>query len=106
MPLRLPGGNGPGLHPAGETFVEPDIVPPGHRYQIAEPLVRDLVRNDYANSFLLIDRRVIFIDQHLDLAIGDEAGVLHGSRGKVRKGNVVQFPERIWNAEVAIEIAD
>src|SRR3546814_20762432 len=33
-----------GLHPARETFVEPQIVPPRHGDEVAEPLVRDLVR--------------------------------------------------------------
>src|SRR6202023_3499044 len=31
------------LHPAGEAFVEPEIIPPGHGDEITEPLVRHLV---------------------------------------------------------------
>jgi hypothetical protein len=27
-----------GLHPAGEAFIEPEIVPPGHGDEVAEPL--------------------------------------------------------------------
>mmetsp|Transcript_585 Transcript_585/g.1032 ORF Transcript_585/g.1032 Transcript_585/m.1032 type:complete len:328 (+) Transcript_585:960-1943(+) len=34
---------GPGLRPAGEPLVEPEVVPPGHGHQVAEPLVRQLV---------------------------------------------------------------
>ena len=44
-----PGGveviAGLGLHPAGEAFVKPQVVPPRHRHQIAEPLVRGFVRD-------------------------------------------------------------
>src|SRR5205823_1993325 len=29
-----------GAHPRGKSFVEPKIIPPSHRYQVAEPLVR------------------------------------------------------------------
>ena len=34
-----------GRHPLGERLVEPEVVPPGHGHQVAEPLVRDLVRH-------------------------------------------------------------
>src|SRR6185369_16498779 len=32
--------------PGRECFVQPDVVPPGQRDEIAEPLMRDLVRAD------------------------------------------------------------
>ena len=34
------------LHPAREAFVEPEVVPPRHGDEIAEPLVRHFVRED------------------------------------------------------------
>ena len=33
-----------GAHPGGKSFVEPKVVPPCHRHEVAEPLVRHFVR--------------------------------------------------------------
>ena len=38
-------------HPCGKAFIEPDVVPPLHRDQIAEPLMRHLVRNHAGDVF-------------------------------------------------------
>ena len=39
-------------HPGSEPFVEPEIVPPRHGHEIAEPLVGDLVRDHFVNALL------------------------------------------------------
>jgi hypothetical protein len=43
--LRAPGVDDLVRHEAGERLVQPDVVPPGHRDEVAEPLVRQLVRD-------------------------------------------------------------
>ncbi len=40
-------------HPFGERLVEPEVVPPGHGHEVAEPLMRRLVR-DHAVGALLV----------------------------------------------------
>ena len=50
------------LHPAGEALVEPQIVPPRHGDEVAEPLVRHLVgfgAEDVLALALAGDRRVV-----------------------------------------------
>ena len=39
-----------GAHPRGEALVEPEIVPPGHGHEVAEPLVGRLVGDDLENA--------------------------------------------------------
>src|SRR2546422_6427376 len=46
VPIRVEALRGLGRHPRGEPLVQPQVVPPRHRDQVAEPLVRDLVRDD------------------------------------------------------------
>ena len=44
------------LRPGRERLVEPDVVPPRHRDEIAVPLVRDLVRVDVEDAAIAIGR--------------------------------------------------
>jgi hypothetical protein len=49
-------------HPRGEALIEPQVVPPRHRHQVAEPLVRDFVRDDAIDAFLRVrgtGRRIV-----------------------------------------------
>ena len=46
LPFRMERGERLVGHPRGESFVQPDVVPPRHRHEVAEPLVRHLVRHD------------------------------------------------------------
>ena len=46
LPVGMERFGGLGLHPAGEAFIEPDIVPPRHGDEIAEPLMRHFVGDD------------------------------------------------------------
>ena len=45
-PGRLPRVHRHDFHEGGEGLVQPESVPPGHRHQIAEPHVGDLVDHD------------------------------------------------------------
>ncbi len=46
VPLGVPVVGGLVLHPGGEAFVEPEVIPPLHGDHVAEPLVRHLVGDD------------------------------------------------------------
>jgi len=45
------------LHVTGETFVEPDIIPPAHCDQIAEPLPHSFRTNPALVSSIFVKRR-------------------------------------------------
>jgi hypothetical protein len=63
--------------PRGERLVQPDVVPPRGRHQVAEPLVRNLVRR-VPHIALLESRRVHVAPGKQDrLVVRDEAHVLH-----------------------------
>eukprot|EP01051_Picozoa_sp_SAG22_P007488 SAG22_NODE_529_length_9428_cov_2.691178_5_plen_154_part_00 len=62
-PVREERVGGVGLHPGREALVEPEIVPPFHRDQVAEPLVGQLVRHDRADPLLLARRGLVGVDQ-------------------------------------------
>ena len=98
------------LHVRREALVEPQMRPPFHRYQIAEPLfiiisqnfahhMRDLVRYHQRNALFVRDRRRFRVDQQIYLAERDTAPVLHRSRGKIGDGEKVEFLERVRNME-------
>lgn len=55
IPLRMQLGGGARLHPVGEAFVEPQVVPPRHGHQITEPLMGDFVRGDGEHVLFVAD---------------------------------------------------
>ncbi len=104
VPLGMHRSDGLVLHPGGEAFVEPDVVPPLHGHQVAEPLVRHFVRDDDGDFCLGVDRGGFGIDEQSGFAIGDGAEVLHGAGFEVGKANEVELLERIGNAEVVVVV--
>jgi hypothetical protein len=66
-------------HPGGEAFVEPEVVPPGHGHEVAEPLVRDLVGRDLEDALAVLLRRDGGIDEQRVFEGEDRPPVLHGS---------------------------
>ena len=63
VPLRVHGGHGLVLHPGGEALVEPDVVPPLHGHQVAEPLVGHLVGDDEGDFLLCADGGGLGVDE-------------------------------------------
>src|SRR5207249_6363200 len=64
-----------GAHPRGKSFIEPKIVPPSHRYQVAEPLVRHFMGENLVDILLCFRRGTFRIKQKLRFIIGDPAPV-------------------------------
>ena len=103
-PLRLPLDEHPVRHPGGEGLVQPDVVPPLHRHEVAEPLVGHLVGAVRGLAPLegdgLLGRRR---DQRA-LAPADQARVLLGAeRDGLRDREVVELLVRVGHAEVGLE---
>ena len=106
LPLRVDRGGGLGLHPRGEALVQPDVVPPGHGDQIAEPLVRHFVRGDDEDVLpppLAGDRRIV--EQHI-FEREDRAPILHRAEklAGARAGDVVELRQREGRAEIVVVI--
>ncbi len=106
VPLRMHGGHGLVLHPGGKALVEPDVVPPLHGDQVAEPLVGHLVGDDQGDFFLGADGGRFGIDEQVGLAVGDGAEVLHGAGLEVGQGDEVELLERVGNAEVGVVVVE
>ena len=86
-------------HQLGERLVEPQVVPPAHRHQVAEPHVGELVRDDLGAQPALAPGRPAPADEQL-VGEGHHRGVLHRARVEVGDEDlVVGPPERHRPAE-------
>ena len=89
--MRIESRGAFAAHPGGEPFVEPEIVPPGHRDQIAKPLVRGLVRDHFVNDLLCAGGGFRRIKQQRRLEIGDATPVLHRAAESAGDGDLVEL---------------
>ena len=92
-----------GADPGGETFVEPEVVPPFHGYQVAEPHMRHFVGHHFGHALPGAGRRVVRVHQQGGFAVGYAAPVFHGAGGKVGDGQMIQLGQRVADAEVVVE---
>ncbi|CAB4925472.1 unannotated protein [freshwater metagenome] len=98
-----PGGFGRRVrtHVVGERLLEPQIVPPLHRDEVAEPHVRHLVQNRVRPSLVLGFgcRRT----EYVRFGERDETGVLHGTEVVFGDENLVVLTERVRIVELVVE---
>jgi hypothetical protein len=83
-----------------EGLIEPDPLPPLHRDQVAEPHVRELVRDDHCDVLELALGRGRGIDEQRRLAERDAAEVLHCAVGEVGDAEEVHLVPGVRDAEV------
>ena len=102
-PLRPPVVDDAIGHPGGERLVQPEVVPPRHRDEVAVPHVRELVRDHLARPLVLVERHGRRIEQEQRLAEEHRAGVLHRTGLEVRHGHEVELAVRIRDVEVLLE---
>ncbi|MNV13056.1 hypothetical protein D3C71_1036830 [compost metagenome] len=104
IPFRMQLVRGAAGHPGGEAFVEPQVVPPRHRHQVAEPLVRDFMRGNAENALLVRHAGHRRIDQQRVLEGEDRAPVFHRAEelAAARRGDVVELGQRIGHAEIVV----
>src|SRR5437867_7240861 len=105
FPLRVALVDGVVAHEGGEALVEPDVVPPFHRDQVAEPHVSNLMSNDTGHRLLRPDAGIL-VDVHENLAIGYRAPVLHRTIGKFWDGDLVQLGQLIRYSEVGFVVVE
>src|SRR5689334_422830 len=94
LPLRIEMLGRLLLHPAGKTLVEPEIVPPAHGDEIAEPLVRHLMREDGKDAAARRLRVARGIEQEAAFEEGDAAPVLHGAAEAAGHRDQIEFWQR------------
>ncbi|OAD61535.1 hypothetical protein WN48_00046 [Eufriesea mexicana] len=82
MPVREQRVDCHVLHVGGEAFVQPEVVPPFHGDQIAEPHVRQFMGDCQADTFHVHTGTVLAVKQ-LCLAECDQAPVLHGTSREI-----------------------
>src|SRR5207249_11232169 len=75
LPLRIALVDGVVAHEGGEALIEPDVVPPFHRDQVAEPHMSNLMSNDPGHRLLRPDAGIL-VDMHENLAIGNRPPAL------------------------------
>ena len=78
LPFGVDGVNGDVFHHVGKTFVEPQVVPPAHRHEVAEPLVGQLVSNDGSNQLLHVEGGVVRVQEEIGFTVSYQAPVFHG----------------------------
>src|SRR6516164_3139576 len=105
LPIWMKLLGGLSLHPAREAFVEPDVVPPCHGDEIAEPLMRHFMGDDVEDAALRVVRAGGRIEQHAALEKRDAAPVLHGAAEAARHRDQVELGKRISDAEIFIVVA-
>src|SRR5436309_1678359 len=93
-----------GTHPRCKSFIKPQVVPPTHRYQVAEPLVRHFVRENLVDILLCFRGGTFRIKQKLRLVVGDPAPIFHGAAKAPRYGDLIQFRQRIGHAKIIVVV--
>lgn len=89
------------FHHGREGFVQPEVVPPSHSDEVAEPLVGEFV-GDGDGDGLLRFKRSAFVGEEARFAVSDETPVLHSASFKIRESNLVELRERILYAELLV----
>jgi hypothetical protein len=87
--------------PLGERLVEPQVVPPAHRDQVAEPHVRQLVQHRV--GALLVEPPSLLAAREVLVAKRDAPGVLHGPVVELGDVELVVLVERVGVVERVLE---
>ena len=94
-------GQGVGGHVGGEALVEPQVVPPPHGDQVAEPHVGHLVQEGVGPA--LVGGLGLAGAEHHVLVEGDAARVLHGAEVELGHEELVVLGERVRVVELVLE---
>lgn len=92
--------------PGSEAFVEPQLIPPVHGDQVAEPLVSKLVGDNVGDGVLESSIRSLLVKEDLSSTVGNETPVLHGAVSELVDGEQVRLGKRVVNVENLREKVD
>lgn len=85
-------------HEVGEGFVEPQIVPPLHSHEVAEPHVTDLVK-EHVEDGLLSSIREHLVSLDVLVPVDHTADILHCSSVEIRNKDRIHLSEGILCGE-------
>ena len=88
-------------HVLGERFVEPQVIPPAHRHEVAEPHVREFMQHGDGPAFDLRARDLAA--EHIAFQDGDGTRVLHRPGIELRDEELVVLLERVRAPELCLE---
>ena len=92
-------------HPGREGLVEPQVVPPGHRYKVAKPHVGQLMGLCFDKVAFEIHRFLTRLGQHAQGVESDQTWVFHRTKTQ-REGqdHDVQLFIRVGHAKVSFQL--
>lgn len=88
-------------HIISKALIQPQVIPPLHRHEVAEPGMGELVKAGLGE----VDH-ILFADWLLEevfLIEDDQAGVLHGVHQELVHEDEVTFREGVWGFEQLLE---
>ena len=88
-------------HELSEGFVQPEVVPPFHRHQVAEPHVGELVKNRVGSGLKLSGSRAS--TEYVGIAEGYAACVLHCASVVFRNEDLIVLCEGVGDAVLLLE---
>ena len=88
----------------GKAFVEPEVFPLFWGHQVAEPLMGDLMGDDFTDAGLGLPRGHAGNIEQQVFAKGDRPPVFHGPEGKVGHGDQVHLGERVVDGIVVFAV--
>ena len=89
-------------HPGSEPFVEPEIVPPSHGHEVAEPLVRGLVRDHLINALLGGCGRFLRVEQKGRLEVSNATPIFHRAAKTTGDRDLIEFGQGILDAKIIV----
>lgn len=91
-------------HEGGEGLVQPEIVPPFHGDEVAEPHVAKLVQVCIAEASCLL-KSLLLSSEKVNLVIGHASHVLHGTGIELCDKDLVIFVEWIAaSKQISVEL--
>ena len=99
--VRRRAGQGVAAHVVREGLLEPQVVPPRHRHEVAEPHVGHLVEDGGGAGFALGAGGAIAVD--VGVRERDEARILHRAQVVLRHEDLVVLPPRVGLVEDPVE---
>ena len=99
---RVACGVAPVAGPLGERLVQPQVVPPAHGDQVAEPHVGQLVQ-DRVGPLLVLEVGDLRAEDVVRLGVRDAAEVLHRAGVEVGHPELVVLGQRVAHAELLVE---
>ena len=104
LPVRMHPVGDAGLHPRGKALIEPDIIPPGHGDQIAEPLMRHLVGHGGIDVLAIGLIRTQGVEQKNPFEIENGPPIFHRTKAAaIGHSKIIELGQGVGRSEIVIK---